>query len=80
MIGRWKSHLYRSKHYNYNWKFDNALRNYPVNSWTHEILLNYITIKIVHQKEIDLIPKFNTFKMVIILNLVVKEKNFLKKQ
>src|ERR1035441_2375099 len=58
---RWKSHLNRSRHGKYNWKFDNALRYYPVDSWTHEVLLENIpTLKIAHQKEIDMIVTHNT--------------------
>ena len=62
MEQRWSDHLYRSRKSGFNTKFDNALREYPINSWIHEILFSNIkTLDKTKKVEIKMISKYDTF-------------------
>jgi group I intron endonuclease len=62
MKQRWSDHLYRSRKYSFDRKFDNALREYPMNLWENEILFSDIkTLEKVKKLEIEMISKYDTF-------------------
>jgi hypothetical protein len=74
MMERWKGEVSHSRNKNHKWKIDKAIRKYPnKDQWNHNILIDNIpTLAEAKILEIEMIAKYDTYKMVIIRLLVEK--------